>query len=144
MIVSLLALVWNNSRGRTVTAVGKRKKTKAKNWCYLVQRRTNSINPLQLKPRQLVLPVPIKDGLKRRSWNVLIPSFVKDKQRNVNLLEASNFCFGLKKDSALRSWSNWVYFTSIFLFHLILLQPELKRLHWGCASEIVTGLQLRS
>lgn len=33
---------------------------------YLVQRGTNSINPLQLEPRQLVLPVPIKDGLRKQ------------------------------------------------------------------------------
>lgn len=31
-----------------------------------------------------------------------------------------------------------------FLSSLILLQHELKRLHRGCASEIVTGLRLRS
>lgn len=33
---------------------------------YLVQRRANSINPLQLEPRQLVFPVPIKDGLRKQ------------------------------------------------------------------------------
>lgn len=42
----------------------------------LVQWRADSINPLQLEPRQLVLPVSIKDGLKQKSQNLFTPTFV--------------------------------------------------------------------
>lgn len=30
---------------------------------YLIERRTDSVDPLHLKPWQLILPVSIKDGL---------------------------------------------------------------------------------
>lgn len=57
--------------------------------CYLIQRCADSINPLQLKPWQLVLPVSIKDGLKTQELNAFTPPVIQRKQRSPILLGTS-------------------------------------------------------
>lgn len=84
---------------------------------YLVQRRANSINPLQLEPRQLVFSVPIKDGLREQrfehvsAWNPKAAA----------------------KENVLGTLGTSGSFVS-----------SVQRLRGGCAAEIVTGLPLRS
>lgn len=88
---------------------------------YLVQRRANPINPLQLEPRQLVFPVPIKDGLR--------------KQRSGQVSAWNPKGGRLQKKMLSELWE-----------HVVLSSPAAgaQRLLGGCASEIVTGLPLRS
>ncbi len=93
---------------------------------YLVQRRTDSINPAQLKPWQLVLPVSIKDGLKtQKSQNAFTPGFVltlEKQKRQVFLqtirlrarLTAPKVLLWSKEKSPSALKTNRLYFPSIF------------------------------